>query len=239
MSTFIGNVEIKNTTLHSSSFGIHARGPVNISLINNTFNVRDSIIDSPKSLVSCSNSDRCLMYYNPTEYDQAYTMTPSSIINIDGGTYTTGGRTSPFVGWYTPIEVSYKTKCTDSIMDNVTTDTSESGRSQYTGSKDYGSYSGYVDGYSGALVNSGTMNINNATVNTVYSNSAYSTYWGGYLWFSMYARNGVNQQLQVDDSQSYLGTITTFGTVNVNNSTISNSTNSSYILSYSLYSINK
>ena len=225
-TTIHDNVEIKNTTLHSSSFGIHARGPVNINLINNTFNVRDSIIDSPKSLVSCSNSDRCLMYYNPTEYDQAYTMTPSSIINIDGGTYTTGGRTSPFVGWYTPIEVSYKTKCTDSIMDNVTTDTSESGRSQYTGSKDYGSYSGYVDGYSGALVNSGTMNINNATVNTVYSNSAYSIYWGGYLWFSMYARNGVNQQLQVDDSQSYLGTITTFGTVNVNNSTISNSTNS-------------
>lgn len=219
------NVTIESTVLHNQSYGIIANEHVNINLKNNTFNIRDSIIDGERRY-DFGRSNNTLRYYDPGEKLDNF------IINIEGGTYNSEGYIKPLDGTYIPIAMSYSTSCSSSSMDTVTTPSSISANDLY-----------FSSAYSNGITNYGTLTIKDASINvnpplSVKSRTLYMCIYpsiksGGAVYYCDHDYNGISVPTR---SAAYsvfeLGAIVNYGTINTNNSNVTSTKMMSAVTMY-------
>ncbi len=209
------NITIEDTTYHSQSFGIIANDNVNINLKNNTFNIRDSIIDGEREY-DYGRYDNKLTFYDPAESSNH-----NYKINIEGGTYNIEGYIKPLSGSYSPISMVYSISCENNIMDNVVTTGSVSANDIY-----------FTSSYSTTILNSDTLTLKDTSIYvtppTSISNDG--------IYVCLYPRTKVGDtycdykyssnpvaSLSPNYIVKEIGAINNFGTINVINSTVTTS----------------
>ena len=209
-------ITIKNSNVNSISYGVIGKGVVNIDLKDNIFNIRDSIVDGPRSMTSGYYMESARLYFYAPEFNADHadleTLDENSIINIDGGVYNTSAAYH-LGGEYTSNTVSYPTTCSNSSM-------------QTTSINRTISYTGTVIFNVSGIASSGTLNINDATINIVdftrnSTTSPYIEYTAPYRNFRDKYEDEVEHSGEITGytvHNNWLGVITSFGTTTITNS---------------------
>jgi hypothetical protein len=212
------SITIKNSNVNSISYGVIGTGVVNVDLKDNTFNIRDSIVDGPRSMTSGYYMNSARLYFYAPEFNVDYadqnTLDENSIINIDGGVYNTSAAYH-LGGEYTSNTVSYPTTCSNSSM-------------QTTSINRTISYTGTVIFNVSGISSPGTLNINDATINIVdftrnSTTSPFVEYTAPYRNFRNKYEDEVEHSGEITGytvHNNWLGVITSFGTTTITNSEI-------------------
>ena len=209
---------IINSTIHNNSYGI-IDGDYDVT---NTINITNSNISTRDSIIE---GYRYYSYHSWSEYSSFAFYVPSNnekngVININGGTYTSSGRLGAFnsTGSYTPMSgVTYSTMCSSGSMDSNELDVS----SRYFDYNGDDWDPGHVEAYTNTITNTGTLNVSDATITMNLDVSIPSMgHYDRMRWY-LYKDTINNQNYSSSISKNNMAVITTFGTANIVNSTVS------------------
>ena len=207
-----GQLNVSDSTVHTNSYGIIYSSKQDITLTNNTFDCRDSIIDGRRAYHNdIFSSYKEFEYFSPSAYN------PTGTIRIDGGVYNSKGLINPFTGSYNPIEITYSSTCTNGTMDSHSSNPNQA--RSYRG---VGSGGGHINAYSNAITNMNTLYIDDAIITLQPDDNPRTSY--NYLEFDIYGyTDNIYGSDGFDSTHNQFATITNFKDAYITDSEVSSS----------------